>query len=64
MTKPPYITPQMPSLYARQRSGGDPIRYKQEIENLEREMERIHREHDRRASRELAERIFHVVVPH
>jgi hypothetical protein len=64
MTKAPYITPQMLHTYARQRSGGDPIRYKQEIGNLEREIERIRRENDRRASRELAERIFHAVVRH
>jgi hypothetical protein len=42
MTKAPRITPQMLHTYVRQLSDGDPVRYKQELEKIEREMERIH----------------------
>jgi hypothetical protein len=64
MTKAPRITPQMLHTYIRQLSDGDPLRYQQELEKIEREMQHIRRQHDRRASRELAERIFHAVARH
>jgi hypothetical protein len=60
----PYITPQMLYSYLRQLSDGDPLRFQQEFEKLAREMERIRREHDRRASAELAKRISHAIARH